>query len=64
MLGLEKLKAKKYIKEFFVKIKFYTNINKKTDIIKNLIINDNQKNGELNYTTDINIINKKNQLKI
>ena len=63
LLGLEKLKAKKFIKEFFVKIKFYTNINKKTDIIKNLIINDNQKNGELNYTTDINIINKKINLK-
>ncbi len=40
MLGLEKLKAKKCIKEYFVKIKFYTNINKKTDIIKNLIINN------------------------
>ena len=59
MLELEKLKAKKCIKEFLVKIKFYSNINKKTDIIKNLIINDNHNNGKLNYTTDLNIINKK-----
>jgi hypothetical protein len=58
LLGLEKLKAKKHIKEFFVKIKFYTNINKKTDIIKNLLINNNHNNGELNYTTDLNIINR------
>ena len=28
LLGIEKLKAKKCVKEFFVKIKFYTNINK------------------------------------
>jgi hypothetical protein len=40
-------------------MKFYTNINKKTDIIKNLIINDNQKDGDINYTTDLNVINKK-----
>ena len=59
LLGLEKLKAKNAVKEFFVKMKFYTNINKKTDIIKNLIINENKKEGDLNYTTDMNIINKK-----
>ena len=40
-------------------MKFYTNINKKTDIIKNLIINENKNEGDLNYTTDINVINKK-----